>query len=77
MICDRRFRILCVVDDYKLECLALVADTPLSSAHVARELTSLIGKRGKPHTVVSDNSSEGKLTQTADVFVFSTRSGIV
>ncbi len=27
LICSRRFRILCVVDDYTRECLALVADT--------------------------------------------------
>jgi len=55
LICGRRFRILCVVDDYTRECLALVADTSLSGARVARELTSLMGSRGKPHTVVSDN----------------------
>jgi len=53
--CSRRFRILCVVDDYTRECLTLVADTSLSGVRVARELTRLIGLRGKPHTVVSDN----------------------
>ena len=51
LICGRRFRILCVVDDYTRECLALVADTSLSGARVARELTGLMGIRGKPHTV--------------------------
>lgn len=55
LTCSRRFRILCVVDDYTRECLALVADTSLSGMRVARELTRLIGLRGKPHTVVSDN----------------------
>lgn len=55
LICGRRFRIPCVVDDYTRECLALVADTSLSGARVARELTSQIGLRGKPHMVVSDN----------------------
>jgi putative transposase len=55
LICGRRFRILCVVDDYTRECLTLVADTSLSGARVARELTGLIGMRGKPQTVVSDN----------------------
>src|SRR6476619_4967341 len=30
LACSRRFRILCVVDDYTRECLALVADTSLS-----------------------------------------------
>ena len=34
--CGRRFRILCVVDDFTRECLALVADTSLSGARVAR-----------------------------------------
>ena len=55
LTCSRRFRILCVVDDYTRECLALVADTSLLGVRVARELTRLIGMRGKPHTVVSDN----------------------
>jgi putative transposase len=55
LTCSRRFRILCVVDDYTRECLALVADTSLSGMRGARELTRLIGLRGKPHTVVSDN----------------------
>jgi putative transposase len=32
-----------------------VADTSLSGIRVARELTTLIGLRGKPHMVVSDN----------------------
>jgi len=63
LICARRFRILCVVDDYSRECLALVADTSLSGARVARELTRLIDERGKPHTVVSDNGTE--LTSSA------------
>jgi putative transposase len=63
LICGRRFRIQCVVDDYTRECLALVADTSLSGTRVARELTSLIGLRGKPHMVVSDNGTE--LTSSA------------
>ena len=37
----RRFRILCVVDDFTCECLALVADTSLSGARVARELDAI------------------------------------
>jgi putative transposase len=47
-----------VVDDYARECLALEADASLSCLRVARELTRLNGKRGKPHTVVSDNGTE-------------------
>jgi putative transposase len=54
-ICGRRFRILCVVDDFSRECLALVADTSISGARVARELTAIIGRRGRPHMIVSDN----------------------
>lgn len=34
----RGFRILCVVDDFTRECLALVADTSLSGRRVVREL---------------------------------------
>jgi putative transposase len=55
---SRRFRILAIVDDFTRECLALVADTSLSGARVARELDTLIARRGKPVTVVSDNGTE-------------------
>jgi putative transposase len=63
LVCGRRFRSLCVVDNFTRECLTLVADTSLSGARVARELTGLIGLRGKPLMVVSDNGTE--LTSTA------------
>lgn len=59
----RRFRVLCVVDDFTRECLALVADTSLSGARVARELDAVTRERGKPHTIVSDNGTE--FTSTA------------
>jgi putative transposase len=36
----------------------LVADTSLSGARVARELTALLGERGKPLLIVSDNGTE-------------------
>ena len=55
---SRRFRILCVVDDFTRECLGLVADTSLSGTRVARELDAIISRRGKPLTVVSDNGTE-------------------
>lgn len=51
----RRFRVLTVVDDCTRECLALNADTSLSSARVARELTALLEARGTPGTVISDD----------------------
>ena len=54
----RRFRALAVVDDCTRECLALVADTSLSGARVARELDGVIARRGKPKTCVSDNGTE-------------------
>ncbi len=54
----RRFRILCVIDDFSRECLALVADTSLSGVRLARELDQLIAERGKPQTIVSDNGTE-------------------
>ena len=54
----RRFRILCIVDDYSRECLALVTDTSLSGNRVARELDIIIARKGKPKTIVSDNGTE-------------------
>lgn len=59
----RRFRILAVVDDFTRECLALVADTSLAGARVARELDTIVAARGKPLMIVSDNGTE--LTSTA------------
>lgn len=54
----RRFRVLAVVDDFTRECLCLVADTSLSGVRLARELDTLIDRRGKPRTIVSDNGTE-------------------
>lgn len=54
----RRFRILNVVDDVTKECLGAIADTSLSGRRVARELTSIIARRGKPGSIVSDNGTE-------------------
>jgi putative transposase len=54
----RRFRILCIVDDFTRECLGLVVDTSLSGLRVARELDAIIARREKPHMVVSDNGTE-------------------
>ena len=54
----RRLRILCIVDGHSRECLALVADTSPSGHRLARELNMLITKRGRPHTIVSDNGTE-------------------
>jgi putative transposase len=54
----RRFRILNIVDDVTRECLAAIPDTSISGQRVARELTALIGLRGKPGMIVSDNGTE-------------------
>ena len=49
---------LVVVDDFTRECLALVVDTSLSGARVARELDARIARRGKLLMVVSDNGTQ-------------------
>jgi putative transposase len=54
----RRIRIMTEVDDCTRECLALIADTSLSGARLARELAVLFDARGKPQTIVSDNGTE-------------------
>ena len=59
----RRFRILCVVDDFSRECLATVVDTSLSGVRVVRELERLVLERATAPVIVSDNGTE--LTSTA------------
>ncbi|WP_156876303.1 IS3 family transposase [Salipiger abyssi] len=54
----RRFRVLCVIDDFSRECLATVVDTSLSGQRVGRELDSIARVRGYPCMVVSDNGTE-------------------
>jgi transposase InsO family protein len=54
----RRFHILNVVDDVTRECLAAIPDTSISGRRVARELTDLIERRGKPGMIVSDHGTE-------------------
>ena len=68
LACGRRFRMLNVVDDVTRECLAAIPDTSISGRRVARELTALIERRGKPGMVVSDNGTE--LTSNA-IFAWS------
>ena len=67
-ICDtlgasQKFRVLAVIDDCTRENLALIADTSLSGARVARELTAMIRFYGQPDCIVSDNGTE--FTSTA------------
>lgn len=56
--CGRRFRVLCVIDDFSRECLATVVDTSLSGRRVARELDRVADARGRPCMIVSDNGTE-------------------
>jgi putative transposase len=58
LACGRRFRILNIVDDVTRECLAGIPDTSISGRRVARELTSLVHRRGKPGMIVSDHGTE-------------------
>jgi hypothetical protein len=47
-----------IVDDVTRECLAAIPDTSISGRRVARELTTLMERRGKPGMIVSDNGTE-------------------
>ena len=47
-----------IVDDVTRECLAAIPDTSISGRRVARELTALIERRGKPGMIVSDHGTE-------------------
>lgn len=58
LVDGRRFRILCVIDDFSRECLATVVDNSISGARVARELDKIAERRGYPCMVVSDNGTE-------------------
>jgi putative transposase len=53
----RRFRILNVIDDVIKECLAAIPDTSLSGKRVARELDTIIARRGKTELIVSDHGT--------------------
>ena len=58
LVDGRRFRILCVIDDFSRECLATVVDNSISGIRVARELDRISEIRGYPCMVVSDNGTE-------------------
>lgn len=55
--CGRRFRVLNIVDDVTRECLAAIPDTSISGRRVARELTDLISRRGKPNDTNAKNGN--------------------
>ena len=56
--CGRRFRVLNIVNDVTRKCLAAIPDTSISGRRVARELTDLIARRGKPDIIVSDHGTD-------------------
>ena len=55
LVDGRRFRVLCVIDDFTRECLATVVDNSITGARVLRELDHIAQRRGGPLLVVSDN----------------------
>jgi len=69
----RKFRLLAVVDDFTREALALVVDTSIGGARLARELDVLVAARGKPAMIVSDNGTE--MTSRA-VLEWTNRTGV-
>ena len=78
LACGRRFRILNVIDDVTKECLLALADTSISGKRVARELTALLDRRGRPGMIVSDHGTEftssAMLASSMAVSVCSSRS---
>jgi putative transposase len=54
----RRFRILCVIDDFSRECLPPFVDNSISGERVARELDIIAEHRGYPCMIMSDNGNE-------------------
>lgn len=62
LVCDalvnnRRFSILCVIDDFRRERLAAVVDDSLSGERAARDLDPIAERRGSPCMMVSDNGT--------------------
>lgn len=47
-----------IVDDVTKQCLGAIPDTSISGRRVARELTALIERHGKPGMIVSDHGTE-------------------
>ena len=54
----RTIRMLTLVDEFTRECLAIEVDTSLSGQRVRRVLDNVVGKRGRPETIVVDNGPE-------------------
>lgn len=57
-LCGGSLKWLTLVDEYTRECLALHVDRSLSGAEVRRVLAAVVGRRGAPTRIRSDNGSE-------------------
>jgi putative transposase len=57
-VCGGTLKWLTLVDEYTRECLALHVDRSLTGADVRRVLARVVGQRGAPGKIRSDNGSE-------------------
>lgn len=57
-VAGRTLKWLTLVDEYTRECLALHVDQSVSGADVRRVLARVVGRRGAPRRIRSDNGSE-------------------
>jgi putative transposase len=57
-ICGGTLKWLTLVDEYTRECLVLHVDRSLTGADVRRVLAGVVGRRGAPTRIRSDNGSE-------------------
>jgi putative transposase len=57
-VCGGALKWLTLVDEYTRECLAVHVDRSLTSADVRHVLAGVIGRRGAPTRIRSDNGSE-------------------
>lgn len=69
----RRFRVLCIVDDYARVCVGQLVDLSISGQRMARLLEQLSQIRGLPRTLVLDNGTE--MTSQA-MFFWNQKSGV-
>jgi transposase InsO family protein len=67
MASGRPLKWLTLVDEYTRECLALHADASLTGADVRRIVARVIGRRGAPTRIRSDNGSEFICAALADL----------
>jgi putative transposase len=54
----RRIRLLCIIDTFTLEALAIEVDTSLPGTRVAQTLDLLVTSRGAPEEIMMDNGPE-------------------